>query len=222
LGLLRYLRGDHLLEDRAGFPDVWKESRSLPAPENQLPLWGGYTSSKITPTAALAVADVWAAVRVLADAASSLPLHVYRHVGDARERVTSGKLADVLERPGPGTSQADLISSLMAHLLIHGNAYLGKYRDRGEVSSLALIHPERIRPDLAALRLALWAVSRTIAPDVNLRRGEVHIAPAQCPELAHAQPSEGRHREERGILLVPCGPRGGQHLFRSEHIEVVG
>jgi len=52
------------------------EQRSLPRPENELPLYGGYTASNITPAAALAIADVWAAVRVLADAASSLPLHV--------------------------------------------------------------------------------------------------------------------------------------------------
>jgi hypothetical protein len=33
--------------------------------------------STITPTAALAIADVWSAVRVLSDAASSLPLQRY-------------------------------------------------------------------------------------------------------------------------------------------------
>jgi phage portal protein BeeE len=46
---------------------------------------GAYTSSTVTPTAALAIADVWAAVRVLADAASSLPIHVYRKTTQGRE-----------------------------------------------------------------------------------------------------------------------------------------
>ena len=96
---------------------------------------------------------MWAAVRVLADAASSLPLHVYRKTDAGRERVTSGKLVDLLDRPGPGTTQADLISSLMAHLAIYGNAYLAKYRERGEVAQLGLLHPERVRPELESGRL---------------------------------------------------------------------
>jgi HK97 family phage portal protein len=151
VGLLRYLRGDDILSspnsDRS-------ESRSLPPPENQLPLaglptiWSGPTFWKLTPVEALAIADVWAAVRVLADAASSLPLHVYRKTEQGRERVTSGKLVDLLERPGPGISQADLVSTLMCHVLIWGSAYLAKYRQQGEVGQLGLLHPDRVRPEL--------------------------------------------------------------------------
>jgi HK97 family phage portal protein len=151
MGLLRYLRGDDLREDRSTQPAG--EARSLPPAENELPLMGAYTSSTVTPTAALAIADVWAAVRVLADAASSLPLHVYRKSDAGRERVSSGRLVDLLDRPGPATSQADLISSLMAHLAVFGNAYLAKFRQDGEIVQLGLLHPERIRPELEGGRL---------------------------------------------------------------------
>ena len=127
MGLLSYLRGDSILAD-----STKSESRSLPAPENQLPLsglptiWSGPSYWKLRPVEALAIADVWAAVRVLADAVSSLPLHVYRKAGDTRERVTSGRLVDLLERPSPGVSEADLTSTLMTHLAIWGNTYLAK------------------------------------------------------------------------------------------------
>lgn len=151
MGLLSYLRGDDLLEDSSSQPVG--ESRSLPRPENELPLMGAYTSSTVTPTAALAIADVWAAVRVLADAASSVPLHVYRKTAVGRERVTSGKLVDLLARPGPATSQADLISTLMSHLAIWGNPYPAKYRQQGEVTQLGLLAPERVRPELEGGRL---------------------------------------------------------------------
>jgi HK97 family phage portal protein len=96
----------------------------------------------------LAIADCWAAVRVLSDAVSSLPLHVFRRTGQGRERVTSGKLVDLLAKPGPGVSEADLTSSLMCHLAVYGSAFLGKYRQGGEVTQLGLIHPDRIRPEL--------------------------------------------------------------------------
>jgi len=148
MGLLRYLRGDNLIT-RYG-----PESRSLPAAENQLPLLTAYArSTSITPIAALAIADVWAAVRVLADAASSLPLHVYRRVPDGRERVETGRLPALLDAPGPATTQADLVSSLMAHSLVWGNAYLAKYRTGDEVVQLGLLAPDRVRPELERGRL---------------------------------------------------------------------
>jgi HK97 family phage portal protein len=130
------------------FPRRKAESRALPRAENELPILGAYTFSTITPHAALAIADVWAGVRVLADAASSLPLHVYRKADAGRERVTSGFLVDLLERPGPGTTQADLVSTLLTHLAIYGNAYLGKYREAGEIVQLGTIHPDRVRPEI--------------------------------------------------------------------------
>jgi HK97 family phage portal protein len=129
------------------------EARSLPRPENELPLMGAYTASTITPVAALAIADVWAAVRVLADAASSLPIHVYRKGDGDRQQVTSGKLVDLLDHPGPGTTQADLVSSLMGHLAIYGNGFIAKYRSGGDVVQLGLLAPERVRPELEGGRL---------------------------------------------------------------------
>jgi HK97 family phage portal protein len=144
VGLRSWLRGEDLLDER----------RSLPRPDNELPLAGlptivsGSTYWKLSPVEALAIADVFAATRVLCDAVSSLPLHVYRKADAGRERVTSGKLVDLLERPAPGVTEADLTSTLMCHLLIWGGAYLAKYREQGEVAQLSLIHPDRIRPEL--------------------------------------------------------------------------
>ena len=67
--------------------------------------------------------------------------------------MTSGRLVDLLDRPGPATSQADLISTLMSHLSVYGNAFLAKYRRRGEVAQLGLLAPERVRPELEAGQL---------------------------------------------------------------------
>jgi HK97 family phage portal protein len=169
VGLLRYLRGDDLLDDHS-------ESRALPPAENQLPLLGAYTASTVTPTAALAIADVWAAVRVLADAASSLPIHVYRAAhGGGRERVRSGRLSDLLDRPGPATSQADLVSSLMAHLAVYGNGYLAKYRQAGEITQLGLLHPDRVRPELQDGRLRFRYTPGTGPQQLLTEADVVHV-----------------------------------------------
>ena len=91
----------------------------------------------------MAIADVWAAVRVLADAVSSLPLDAYRRTETGRERVGFGGLVDLLTRPARGVTKADLVSSLMTHLAVWGNGYLAKYRQAGEVTQLSLLAPER-------------------------------------------------------------------------------
>ena len=124
------------------------DDRSLPPAENQLPLIAAYAGQPVNTTTALQIADVWAAVRVLADAASLLPIHVYRKAGDGRERVETGALVELLEAPGPGVTQADLTSSLMAHVLVWGNAYVAKYREAGTIVQLGLLAPDRVRPEL--------------------------------------------------------------------------
>jgi HK97 family phage portal protein len=169
MGLLAYLRGDDILSssDSDG-----SESRSLPPPENQLPLLTPYMTSKVTPIQALAIADVWAAVRVLADAASSLPIHVYRKTETGRQRVISGKLVDLLDRPGPGMTQADLVSTLIAHVLVWGSAYLAKYREAGEVTELGLLNPDRVRPELKDGRLR-WRYDPDAGPQMLLTEADV-------------------------------------------------
>lgn len=106
---------------------------------------GGAT---VTPTTAMGIADAYACIRALADAAASLPLHVYRRTSAGRER-DHGATADLLEHPAPATTQCGLVGQLVAHLQLHGNAYVGKFRDQeGRVDQLALLEPERVVPRL--------------------------------------------------------------------------
>jgi HK97 family phage portal protein len=101
----------------------------------------------VTPGNALAiVADAFACVRVLADSAASLPLITYRRLADGgRARVEQGRLPALLDRPAPQTRQCDLIGQMVAHLNLWGNAYLGLFREAGEIAQLALLAPERMQ-----------------------------------------------------------------------------
>ncbi|MEJ7787448.1 MAG: phage portal protein [Solirubrobacteraceae bacterium] len=103
-----------------------------------------------TADTALRIGDVWAAVRVLSDAAASVPLIAYRRTPEGRTRAT-GHLADLLAKPSAATTQAGLIGQTMAHLNLYGNAYIGLFRDAdGRVEQLALLHPDRVTPELVA------------------------------------------------------------------------
>ncbi len=99
----------------------------------------------VSPRSALAIADAYSCVRALADAATSLPLHVYRHTADGgRERVEN-RTAKLLDQPAPAISQPVLVAQLMAHLNLWGEAFIGKFKNGdGEIEQLGLIAPDRV------------------------------------------------------------------------------
>lgn len=102
-------------------------------------------TSALSPTTALATPNVYACVRVLADAAAACPLIPYRRLADDERRRAGGRVADLLKRPAEDVTQADLISTVMTHLLLWGNAYVGKYRDAdGRVEQLLPIDPSQV------------------------------------------------------------------------------
>ncbi|MDQ3678640.1 MAG: phage portal protein [Actinomycetota bacterium] len=116
------------------------ESRTFDWPSPQLD-----RADVVSPTSAMQIADVFACVRCLSDAAASVPLHVYRRTSGGRERLTSGRAVELLDRPAPATTQANIVGQVVTHLALHGNAYLGKFRDAdGRVEQLALLHPESV------------------------------------------------------------------------------
>lgn len=111
------------------------------------------TDPRTTPSSALANSDVYSCTRVLADAAASCPLIVYRRQGEGRTRA-SGATADLLRAPAEGVTQAGFVSTLMAHLLLWGNAYAGKYRDGGgQVEQLLPLAPDRMQVERRRGRL---------------------------------------------------------------------
>jgi HK97 family phage portal protein len=102
----------------------------------------------VSPRGAIALADVLACVRRIADTAASLPLHVYRRSERGRERVREGT-GELLFRPAPAVTQAAFVAHLMATMALHGEAVIGKYRDEdGDVAQLGLIDPSTVQVEV--------------------------------------------------------------------------
>ncbi len=137
-----------------------REQRSLPALPGSADQWwwyrpGQFQDQSVLPEKALGNPDVYACTRVLADAAASCPLIVYRRLGDGERRRATGRTADLLRTPSEGTTPASFVSTVMAHLLLFGNSYLGKYRDaEGRVEQLLPIRPDRVTVERRAGRIA--------------------------------------------------------------------
>jgi HK97 family phage portal protein len=133
------------------------EDRALPTPDVQSSCFPYVTTSaptNVTTANALRVSDAYACVRVLADSVSSLPLHAYRRTGQGRVAAGDNQRAvQLLSRPAPGSTGVDLISQVMVHLNVHGDAFIGKYRSDGEIVQLGLITPDSVQVELRGQRI---------------------------------------------------------------------
>src|SRR5215212_3801925 len=132
------------------------EDRALPVVDSQ-PSYPTLTTSaplNVTTANALRVSDAYACVRVLADSISSLPLHVYRKTDQGRQPAgENARAVQLLNRPSPGSTGVDLVSQIMVHLNVHGDAFVGKYRADNEIVQLGLISPESVQVELRGQRI---------------------------------------------------------------------
>ena len=78
-------------------------------------------------------AIVYRAVRMIAEAAASVPLLLYE--GDAE--ILEHPLLDLIARPNPVSSTPDLLESWYGFLLVSGNAYLEAVALGGELRELS-------------------------------------------------------------------------------------
>jgi HK97 family phage portal protein len=178
--------------------------------------------------AAARMLDVWACVRLLAETASTLPLVVYRGQGPTRTPVEDG-LAELLRRPSPGATMANLICTLVAHMAVRGESFLGKFRNGdGFIEQVAPIPPDRVdveviggepfyrlslesgatlhtTADVLHMKLLSWDGVRGVSP-LQQAREQLGLAAATVETAAALF---GNQAIPRGILAVRApGPEG--------------
>lgn len=183
---------------------------------------------------ALQIVDVLACVRLLAESASTLPLIAYRRRSQGRERF-EGRLSELLRRPAPAVTQANLIAQLVGTLALRGNAFLGKFRNgEGEIEQLAMLPPDRVRVEIKG-GLPLYTITHDsgretvhgTADVVHFRGlsldGVLGLSPiAQAREALglasvlteHASALFANNAAPQGVLSVPPGA-GQEDLMES-------
>jgi HK97 family phage portal protein len=122
------------------------EDRSL-SRESLPPVLAPATASaeSINARSSLGLADVFACVRALVDAAICCPLSCYRDTDGGRVPLTGGRGPNLLRRPAPGVSQSALVAALVQNLALFGEAFLGKVRDPdGNIVQLESLPAERM------------------------------------------------------------------------------
>ena len=83
---------------------------------------------------------VYRCVRLIADAAASVPLKLF----DGKNELTDHPLLQLLTEPNPRQSGAGFMESLVGHLLVAGNAYVQAISDENGVRELYALRPDRV------------------------------------------------------------------------------
>jgi len=84
---------------------------------------------------------VYRAVRMVAEAAASVPWVVYEGEREAAEH----PLGRLLARPNPRLGGAEFLEGLYGHLLVAGNAYVEAIAVEGAVRELHVLRPDRMK-----------------------------------------------------------------------------
>ncbi len=151
---LDFLRSLAPTGGRALAPVPWLQRSTLAEPEDWLRRsLGGSTMAgpSVNPENALGIDAVFACVQLIAGQAGSLPLVTYQgRDRRSRERFTADPRYYMLhDQPNPVTPSDVFVEALLASVLLWGNGYAEKVRDRsGRVAELWISQPKSIEVEL--------------------------------------------------------------------------
>lgn len=109
--------------------------------------WDTATGVDVSPDKSLQVSAVFACVRILAETVASLPLLVYRRLGnDGKTRAPDHYLYSLLhDAPNPEMTSFQFRETMMGHLCTWGNAYAEiEFDQAGRIIALWPLRPDRI------------------------------------------------------------------------------
>ena len=135
-----------------------------------------HAGKRVNDRTAMQIIAVYACVRVLSEAIAQLPLHVYQYTDNGKERVPKHPLYFLLhDQPNPEMTSFVFRETLMAHLLIYGNAYAQIIRNgRGEVLGLYPLMPDKVRVDRDDRGRLIYRYSRYDEHNPNFKQqGEI-------------------------------------------------
>ncbi len=106
-----------------------------------MPHWTARSSAAMTREGYERNAVCHRCVRMIAEAAASVPWLVY----EGREEIVDHPLLALIERPNPVDTHVSFIEAICANLLLHGNAYIESVLLDGRLRELYALRPDRMR-----------------------------------------------------------------------------
>lgn len=101
----------------------------------------------ITTDSVMSLSAAWACTRLIAETASTLPLHLYERTPDGRKRAVNHPYYSLLHSsPRAGVTATTYWESKIAAMLLRGNGLSEKKRINGRLVALNFLSPNRIHP----------------------------------------------------------------------------
>lgn len=135
--------------------------------ENRLSFLFGSTPSgqQVNEQTAMQSTGVYACVKILSESVASLPLHLYRYEDNgSKTKALDHSLYFLLhDEPNPEMTSFTFRETMMAHLLLYGNAYAQVIRNgRGDVLGLYPLMPHKMEVQRAKNNELVYIYSKTI------------------------------------------------------------
>lgn len=126
-------------------------------------------------TSAMRLSAVWACIRLVTDAISTLPMDVY--VRDEGARLPFTPRPRYLDFRVPGPTRVQYLTEVVMSLLTDGNAFVATPRDRfGVVQSLTVLDPARVTVDRQSGRV-VFRIGGSEFSDLDV----MHVAGLRLP-----------------------------------------
>lgn len=146
--------------------------------------WSAFSSvqsasgQSVTPGSALKLSAVWSCTRLISTSVAGLPLGIYERMADGgRKDARQIPLYDVVHSsPNEDMTAFQFWQSVVASMLLHGNAYCEIHRATGKVIALDFLLPHRVRLDRGQDdRIRYYYASKTGKPREMPRENVLHI-----------------------------------------------
>ena len=108
---------------------------------NRQPVWAPRDYASFAREGLMQNPVAFRAVRMIAEAAASVPLLLY----DRDTEIEDHWLLDVLAKPAPGQIGVDLLEALFSSLLVSGNAYVEAVAIADGIRELHVLRPDRVQ-----------------------------------------------------------------------------
>jgi HK97 family phage portal protein len=155
----------------------------------------------VTPWTALNYSAVFAAVRIISEAVSSLPLHLYERLPNGGKRRASGTPLYSLVHDAPNDEMGSLQwrEASMAHLLLWGNSYSEIVRDlEGNAVELWPLDPSQVKPTRTANGELFYDVGGKVALP---RENVLHVSGLSFDGISGISPI-AQARQSIGLALA--------------------
>jgi HK97 family phage portal protein len=105
------------------------------------PVWAPRDYAAFARDGMMQNAIVYRCVRMIAEAAASVPLLLY----ESNQELDQHPLLELLAGPAPGHTRVDLLEAYYGFLLVAGNSYLEAVAVNGRIRELHTLRPDRMR-----------------------------------------------------------------------------